>query len=97
VQKQRVTTVFIRTKAWNTKRQYRPEGQRIAAGLLEDGTVMFADVDRGIFGKIDKKFPPAPVQSEEYFQWFVMYHYDRNNYCSDCTDMKELMNEAHNL
>lgn len=89
--------MYIRTKAWNTERRYTAEGQRIAAGLYDDGTVVFADIDRGIYGKIDKKFPPQPVQSEEYFQWFVMYHYDRNNYCSHCTDMKELMKLAHTL
>lgn len=36
--------------AWNTHRCYSDVGQRIAAAILEDGRVAFADVDRRIEG-----------------------------------------------
>ena len=34
--------------AWNTGRAYTDAGQRIAARKLDDGRVLFVDVDRGI-------------------------------------------------
>lgn len=39
---------FKKTLAFNTGRQYSKNGQRIAAGLLNDGSILFADIDRGL-------------------------------------------------
>lgn len=39
---------FKKTLAFNTGRQYSDNGQRIAAGLLENGNILFVDIDRGL-------------------------------------------------
>jgi hypothetical protein len=37
-----------KTLVFNTGRQYSPAGQRIAAAQLEDGSILFVDIDRGL-------------------------------------------------
>jgi hypothetical protein len=39
---------LTKTLAFNTGRQYSEVGQRIAAGLLDDGGIIFVDIDRGL-------------------------------------------------
>lgn len=39
---------FKKTLVFNTGRQYSTAGQRIAAGLLNDGSILFVDIDRGL-------------------------------------------------
>jgi hypothetical protein len=39
---------LTKTLAFNTGRQYSEAGQRIAAGLLDDGGIIFVDIDRGL-------------------------------------------------
>ena len=70
-----VTTIFKYIESFNTGRQYSVNGQRMAAGVTTDGKVLFADVDRLIYGEIN-----AVYHKYDNLQWFVMYHYDRNNY-----------------
>lgn len=62
------------TAAWNTKRGYSDKGQRIAAGILDDGRILFADVDRHIYGQVTRQtdIPPADLMLRE----FVMAAYD---------------------
>jgi hypothetical protein len=39
---------IIETLVFNTGRQYSDKGQRIAAGKLTDGSILFVDIDRGL-------------------------------------------------
>jgi hypothetical protein len=39
---------LTKTLVFNTGRQYSEAGQRIAAGLLDDGGIIFVDIDRGL-------------------------------------------------
>lgn len=61
-------------KTWNTGNPYSCEGQRIAATMI-DGTVYFADADRGI----DGEFRPLILPSFD-LQRCVMHRYDTNDY-----------------
>jgi len=47
--------MFNEVRAWNTWRDYGVHGQRIAAGMLSDGTILFADADREIWGVLRAK------------------------------------------
>jgi hypothetical protein len=38
----------MQTISFNTGRSYSAHGQRIAAGQLDDGRVIFMDIDRGL-------------------------------------------------
>jgi hypothetical protein len=38
----------MKTISFNTGRSYSAHGQRIAAGQLDDGRVVFVDIDRGL-------------------------------------------------
>jgi hypothetical protein len=56
--------------AFNTGRMYSPAGQRIAATKLDDGRVVFVDIDRNLAYVI--------LGEPELTQFDVMYAYDRN-------------------
>lgn len=56
--------------AFNTGRKYSAAGQRIAAAKLDDGRVVFVDVDRRLEYVI--------LGEPELTQFEVMYAYDRN-------------------
>lgn len=43
----------IQMTAWQTGRYYGPNGQRIAAALLDNGDIIFEDIDRAISGRIE--------------------------------------------
>jgi hypothetical protein len=60
---------FKKTLAFNTGRQYSAAGQRIAAGLLDDGDILFVDIDRGLEYLI-----PASVSN--FTQAAIMAAYD---------------------
>ena len=62
---------FKKTLAFNTGRQYSSAGQRIAAGLLNDGGILFVDIDRGLEYLI-----PAGVAN--FTQAAIMAAYDGN-------------------
>lgn len=65
---------------WNTGRLYQADGQRISAHSLADGTVLFNDHSRGIWGEF-QRFPDAPAPATpNALRWLVMEHYDRNDY-----------------
>jgi hypothetical protein len=59
---------------WNTGRHYSREGQRIAAQVLEDGRIVFVDIDRGIDGIIKGKTIDTALAV------IVMNAYDENDY-----------------
>jgi hypothetical protein len=61
---------------WNTGRMYSDKGQRIAATVLEDGRVMFADVDRMIDGITNADYPYGIGLANSVIQRFVMDEYD---------------------
>lgn len=65
--------------AWNTHYHYTKHGQRIAAELREDGSVVFADIDRGIYGIIVE---PSlfPILKESDLRDHVMYFYTHRHY-----------------
>ena len=80
--------------AWNTKRPYSVNGQRIAAGILEED-VYFADVDRSIFGKLEKKLPEGYAFDDELVTVFVMGEYDKGCYTDVLfQDVKDLIDCA---
>lgn len=39
---------LTKTLVFNTGRQYSEAGQRIAAAQLDDGSILFVDIDRGL-------------------------------------------------
>lgn len=59
---------------FNTGRGYTDKGQRIAAERLPDGSVVFYDLDRGIWGNFgpDVVYPFTPLQ--------VLIEYDKGTY-----------------
>jgi hypothetical protein len=61
---------FKKTLAFNTGRQYSDAGQRIAAGLLDDGGILFVDIDRGLEYLI-------PAGAARFTQSSIMGAYDR--------------------
>lgn len=63
--------------SWNTKRLYTEAGQRMAAVVLSDNEVAFADVDRGIDGIMEGSFGGM---SEMRLCCSVMELYDHNSY-----------------
>ena len=73
---------------FNTGREYAKNGQRIAASLLDNGTIVFVDIDRRIDGVIS---PGALTRDDVlafgYFtQRGVMESYDKNEYGNDLID-----------
>lgn len=58
---------------FNTGRQYSDKGQRVACARMEDGRVMFADVDRNIDGITQERTSSI---SDRVLQAFVMQEYD---------------------
>ena len=67
---------------FNTGREYTANGQRIAASLLENGDIVFVDVDRQIDGVISAgALTCDDVLAFGYFtQRGVMAAYDANQY-----------------
>jgi hypothetical protein len=41
-------STLTKTLVFNTGRQYSEAGQRIAAAQLDDGSILFVDIDRGL-------------------------------------------------
>lgn len=68
--------------AWNTRRQYTPNGQRIAASRVAGG-IVFVDVDRGIDGFIANKDAVFCEQG-------IMDAYDHNRYTGESYRHPEL-------
>jgi hypothetical protein len=77
---------------WNTDRLYQADGQRIKAIQLDDNSVIFADMSRGIDGHI--KPAPCVLGNLAAMRDFVMAHYDRNDYQADETSWKFHMQTA---
>jgi hypothetical protein len=66
---------------WNTGRLYTATGQRIKAIQIEGGDILFADLSRGIDGRIPN--PGVNVSSLEEMRRIVMATYDKNAYKAD--------------
>lgn len=73
---------------FNTGREYTANGQRIAASLLENGDIVFVDVDRQIDGVI--RAGELTLDDVLTFRCFtqreIMKSYDRNEYANDLID-----------
>jgi hypothetical protein len=65
---------------WNTGRKYTSAGQVIKARVMADGSILFADMSRGVDGVIAK--PPVKIRSEAALKAVVMRAYDSNAYRS---------------
>tara|TARA_R110002126_G_scaffold79236_1_gene196773 strand:+ start:350 stop:631 length:282 start_codon:yes stop_codon:yes gene_type:complete len=72
----------MRTLAFNTGRTYTAEGQRIAAGLLDNGDIVFNDIDRTICGTIAANGLTLDevINFNCFTQAAVMADYDANRY-----------------
>jgi len=60
----------MQTLHFNSGRQYSANGQRIAAALLDDGSIIFVDIDRGLEYLI-------PAGGARFNQSSIMAAYDR--------------------
>jgi hypothetical protein len=88
---------YKRIVVWNTGRLYTRFGQRVAAGLRDDGLVDINDVDRQIFVTTQYKYPlpnPKDEFDDDMLEAFAMGAYDRLEY-SMGRPSKELMEAAH--
>ena len=65
-------SILTKTLAFNTGRQYSENGQRIAAGLLDDGDIIFVDIDRGLEYLI-------PAGAVSFTQEAILAAYDRGH------------------
>ena len=66
---------------FNTGREYTEQGQRIAARLLDNGDIVFLDIDRGIDGVISANGLSKKDIEELYFnRTTIMDCYDNGNY-----------------
>ena len=72
----------MQTLTFNTGREYSPQGQRIIATLLDNGDIVFLDIDRHIDGVIPAKgLTRDNVQDLGLFtQRGIMHDYDHNVY-----------------
>ena len=61
---------LTKTLAFNTGRQYSEAGQRVAAAQLDDGSILFVDIDRGLEYLI-------PAGAARFTQSSIMGAYDR--------------------
>jgi hypothetical protein len=83
--------------AFNTGRTYTAKGQRIAAALLDNGDIVFNDIDRTICGTISA----AGLTLEEvismncFTKAGIMADYDANRYTD--TMNQQLRNELQTI
>ena len=66
---------------WNTGRRYTEAGQIIRARLEPDGSILFADLSRGINGRIAAS--AYPIEDAAALRRRVMVAYDTNTYRAD--------------
>lgn len=71
------TRLVVSEHHWNTGNGYTVAGQRIGALLLDDGSLVFADIDRNIDGFISADFMEGltPREGVEYGYMHSGYHY----------------------
>jgi hypothetical protein len=83
------------TIKFKTGREYTEHGQRIVARLLENGNIVFLDIDRGIDGVISANgFSREDVKELFFNRSGVMDAYDNGNYnMSDSLSRRELITE----
>ena len=75
----------MQTIHFNTGRQYSANGQRIAAALLDNGSIIFVDIDRGLEYII-------PAGAARFNQSSIMAAYDRGglDWCNGHSLVKPL-------
>jgi hypothetical protein len=86
---------------FNTKREYTKNGQRIAASLLENGDIVFVDVDRQIDGVISA----GALTCDDvlalgcFTQRGIMESYDKNEYIGavDRSMLQQLRDAAESI
>lgn len=69
--------------SWNTGRKYTNDGQIIHARRNSDGTIVFADLSRGIDGEIQGSAMTTATATETEFKAFVLKHYDAGDYVTN--------------
>lgn len=92
-QKTTVLTAVL-TAVWNTGRGYTANGQRIAAAVLSDKSVIFADIDRGIRGKLLDFIPEIyadRLETTDGLEKVVMTEYDACRYEWEGIESREQM------
>lgn len=72
----------MKTLAFNTGRTYTANGQRLGCALLDDGSIVFNDIDRGIFGTVDAGGLTLDdvITLNCFTQRAIMQDYDANRY-----------------
>ena len=68
---------------WNTNRCYTLEGQILQARLEPDGSVLFADLSRQVYGRIPAGKYAMPPYTPFMLRMHVMNNYDKGNYTID--------------
>jgi len=83
------------TIKFKTGREYTEHGQRIVARLLDNGNIVFLDIDRGIDGVINANgFSKEDVKELFFNRSAVMNAYDNGNYnISDSFTRREIIAE----
>jgi len=69
---------FTETIKFQTGRGYTEHGQRIAAGMTDNGETYFVDIDRNISGKIN-----GTRSKDGFHKVMVMHNYDTGNYVDE--------------
>lgn len=72
-----------KTISFNTGRLYAEKHQRIAARLLDNGRILFVDIDRNIDGLTADTYSRVTPE-------FVMNEYDHNTYVYPAPDLTGL-------
>jgi hypothetical protein len=95
----------MQTIKFNTGRTYSAAGQRIAAALLDNGNIVFLDVDRSVCGTIDAGgLTIDDIETLNCFtQRAIMGDYDANRYTDALTNndlahqLRELANTVKSI
>jgi hypothetical protein len=82
----------MQTIKFNTGRQYSANGQRIAAALLDNGDIIFVDIDRGLEYLI-------PAGAARFNQSSILAAYDRGGleWCNGHELIKPLSDIAQSI
>jgi hypothetical protein len=89
----------MKTIKFKTGREYTEHGQRISACLLDDGDIVFLDIDRGIDGVIRANgISKEDIECLYFNRTTIMDCYDNGNYAGAnlffaSSDRQELMAE----
>ena len=87
----------MKIRAFRTGRIYTAKGQRIAAALLDNGDIVFNDIDRNIFGTIAANGLTLEevITMNCFTEAGIMADYDANRYTD--THNAELRNQLQTI